>query len=177
MTALSLGTIAVAHYTAGRYAEASRYTQQAAQLRPGFQGAHRLHCASLAQAGRLDEGANRARHDPRPTTPVVGCVDQSQRALPNARVDGAFPGGHAQSGSQRPLTGSATDAAMVLAAGASLPPRENTQTAKQAAARHIGARRQRKAPGTRAVGPSKPEGQHLVLRRKITTTRRQHKER
>src|SRR5262245_10811298 len=55
MTALSLGTIAVAHYTAGRYAEAVRYTQQAARLRPGFQGAHRLHCASLAQAGRLDE--------------------------------------------------------------------------------------------------------------------------
>src|SRR5262245_42997103 len=55
MTALSLGTIAVAHYTAGRYTEAVRYTQQAARLRPGFQGAHRLHCASLAQAGRLDE--------------------------------------------------------------------------------------------------------------------------
>ena len=54
MTALSLGTIAVAHYTAGRYTEATRYAQQAAQLRPGFQGAHRLHCASLAQAGRLD---------------------------------------------------------------------------------------------------------------------------
>jgi TolB-like protein len=51
MTALSLGTIAVA----GRYAEAARYTQQAARLRPGFQGAHRLHCASLAQAGRLEE--------------------------------------------------------------------------------------------------------------------------
>jgi TolB-like protein/cytochrome c-type biogenesis protein CcmH/NrfG len=55
MTALSLGTIAVAHYTAGCYTEATRYTQQAVQLRPGFQGAHRLHCASLAQAGRLDE--------------------------------------------------------------------------------------------------------------------------
>jgi TolB-like protein/Tfp pilus assembly protein PilF len=55
MTALSLGTIAVAHYTAGRYPEAARYTQHAAQLRPGFQGAHRLHCASLAQAGRVDE--------------------------------------------------------------------------------------------------------------------------
>jgi len=55
MTALSLGTIAVAHYTAGRYTEAARYTQEAARLRPGFQGAHRLHCASLAQAGRLKE--------------------------------------------------------------------------------------------------------------------------
>jgi hypothetical protein len=25
------------------------------QLRPGFQGAQRLHCASLAQTGRIDE--------------------------------------------------------------------------------------------------------------------------
>ena len=55
MTALSLGTIGVAHYTAGRYAQAAEYTAQAARLRPGFQGAHRLHCASLAQAGRIDE--------------------------------------------------------------------------------------------------------------------------
>jgi TolB-like protein len=55
MTVLFLGSIAVAHYTAGRYAEAVEYTTQAARLRPGFQGAHRLRCASLAQAGRIDE--------------------------------------------------------------------------------------------------------------------------
>jgi TolB-like protein len=55
MMALFLGTIAVAHYTAGRYAEALDYTGQAARLRPGFQGAHRLRCASLAQVGRIDE--------------------------------------------------------------------------------------------------------------------------
>jgi TolB-like protein/Flp pilus assembly protein TadD len=55
MMALFLGTIAVAHYTAGRYAEALEYTTQAARLRPGFQGAHRLRCASLAQIGRIDE--------------------------------------------------------------------------------------------------------------------------
>jgi tetratricopeptide (TPR) repeat protein len=55
MMALFLGSIAVAHYTAGRYAEAVDYTTQAARLRPGFQGAHRLRCASLAQAGRIDE--------------------------------------------------------------------------------------------------------------------------
>ena len=55
MTALCLGSIAVAHYTAGRYAEAVEYTTQATGLRPGFQGAHRLRCASLAQAGRIDE--------------------------------------------------------------------------------------------------------------------------
>ena len=50
-----LGGIAVAHYTAGRYAEAANYTSEALRLRPGFQGAQRLHCASLAQSGRIDE--------------------------------------------------------------------------------------------------------------------------
>jgi TolB-like protein len=55
MTVLFLGSIAVAHYTAGRYAEAVEYTTQATRLRPGFQGAHRLRCASLAQAGQIDE--------------------------------------------------------------------------------------------------------------------------
>jgi TolB-like protein len=55
MMALFLGTIAVAHYVAGRYAEAVQYTTEAARVRPGFQGAQRLRCASLAQAGLLDE--------------------------------------------------------------------------------------------------------------------------
>jgi tetratricopeptide (TPR) repeat protein len=53
--ALFLGGIAVAHYGAGRYAEAVRISEQISRLRPGFQGAQRLHCASLAQAGRIDE--------------------------------------------------------------------------------------------------------------------------
>lgn len=51
MTAQFHGAIAVAHYGAGRYADALRYTTEAARLRPGFQGAHRLRCASLAQIG------------------------------------------------------------------------------------------------------------------------------
>jgi TolB-like protein/DNA-binding SARP family transcriptional activator len=50
-----LGGIAVAHYVAGRFAEAVRCTTEALRLRPGFQGAQRLRCASLAQAGRVDE--------------------------------------------------------------------------------------------------------------------------
>jgi TolB-like protein len=54
-TALLLGAIAVAHNTAGRFAEAVRYTTEALRLRPGFQGAQRLRCASLAQAGRMEE--------------------------------------------------------------------------------------------------------------------------
>ena len=53
--ALFLGAIAVAHYTAGRYDEAARFSAEALRLRPGFQGAQRLRCASLAQAGQLDE--------------------------------------------------------------------------------------------------------------------------
>jgi TolB-like protein len=53
--ALFLGGIAVAHYGAGRYAEAVRVSEELLRLRPGFQGAQRLHCASLAQTGRIDE--------------------------------------------------------------------------------------------------------------------------
>jgi tetratricopeptide (TPR) repeat protein len=55
LSALCAGSIAVAHFAAGRYREAARYTAEAARLRPGFQGAHRLHCASLALAGQVDE--------------------------------------------------------------------------------------------------------------------------
>jgi TolB-like protein/Tfp pilus assembly protein PilF len=53
--ALFLGAIAVAHFAAGRYSEAARYTGNALRLRPGFQGAQRLRCASLAMEGRLAE--------------------------------------------------------------------------------------------------------------------------
>jgi hypothetical protein len=53
--ALFLGAIAVAHYAAARYTDAAQYTTRALRLRPGFQGAQRLRCASLAQAGLLDE--------------------------------------------------------------------------------------------------------------------------
>jgi hypothetical protein len=55
MMALFLGSIAVAHYLAGRYGEAVQYATEAARARPGFQGAQRLRCASLAQSGRTDE--------------------------------------------------------------------------------------------------------------------------
>ncbi len=53
--ALFLGGIAAANYAAGRYAEAVRYATEAARLRPGFQGVQRMRCASLAQAGQVDE--------------------------------------------------------------------------------------------------------------------------
>jgi TolB-like protein/Flp pilus assembly protein TadD len=53
--ALFLGAIAVAHYTAGRFAESVQYSVEAQRLRPSFQGSQRLLCASLAQVGRVDE--------------------------------------------------------------------------------------------------------------------------
>lgn len=53
--AMFLGSIAVAHYVAGRYAEAVRYSSELLRLRPGFQGAQRMRCASLAQTGRVGE--------------------------------------------------------------------------------------------------------------------------
>ncbi len=53
--ALFLGAIAVAHYTAGRYDLAAHFTTEALRLRPGFQGAQRLRCASLARSGRVGE--------------------------------------------------------------------------------------------------------------------------
>lgn len=53
--ALFLGPISVAHYVAGRYAEAVRYASETLRLRSDFPGMQRLHCASLAQVGRIDE--------------------------------------------------------------------------------------------------------------------------
>jgi TolB-like protein/Flp pilus assembly protein TadD len=48
---------AAAHYLAHRYGEAVRWSRRAVQLRPGYLGAHRILCASLAMAGRLEEAA------------------------------------------------------------------------------------------------------------------------
>jgi len=45
----------VAHYYAHRYDEAIEWTGKAIAERPGFTAAHRLHCASLAQAGKTEE--------------------------------------------------------------------------------------------------------------------------
>jgi TolB-like protein/Flp pilus assembly protein TadD len=55
MMALWFGAMAVAHFAAARYAQAIRFTTEAARLRPGFQGAQRLRCASLALAGEIDD--------------------------------------------------------------------------------------------------------------------------
>lgn len=47
--------ISVAHYMAGRYPEAVKWARQAVQLRPGILSGHRILCASLAQAGQIEE--------------------------------------------------------------------------------------------------------------------------
>jgi TolB-like protein/Tfp pilus assembly protein PilF len=47
--------ISAGHYLAGRYTEAVQFARQAVKLRPGILGGHRILCASLAQAGQIEE--------------------------------------------------------------------------------------------------------------------------
>ena len=50
-----MGGTAVAHYLANRYDQAIEWARKAAQQGPSMTAPHRILCASLAQAGRLDE--------------------------------------------------------------------------------------------------------------------------
>jgi TolB-like protein/class 3 adenylate cyclase/Tfp pilus assembly protein PilF len=50
-----MGGTAVAHYLAGRYDQAIEWARKAVQLGPSMTAPHRILCASLAQAGRVDE--------------------------------------------------------------------------------------------------------------------------
>ena len=47
--------LAVAHYLAGRYAEAVGFSRKSVQQRDGLITGHRIYIASLAQAGHIDE--------------------------------------------------------------------------------------------------------------------------
>jgi Flp pilus assembly protein TadD len=47
--------LAAAHYLAGQFAEAIGCARKAVQQRSGWPPGHRIYCASLAQAGQLDE--------------------------------------------------------------------------------------------------------------------------
>jgi adenylate cyclase len=47
--------LAVAHYLAGRYPEAVKYSRKTLQQRSAFTAGYRIHCASLAQNGQIDE--------------------------------------------------------------------------------------------------------------------------
>ena len=53
--ALFRGGIALAHFTARRFENSLRFTEENLRLRPGFQGAQRLHCTTLAHLGRVEE--------------------------------------------------------------------------------------------------------------------------
>ena len=50
-----MGGTAVAHYLADRYDQAIEWARKAVQQGPSMTAPHRILCASLAQAGRLDE--------------------------------------------------------------------------------------------------------------------------
>jgi len=52
---LVIGGMSAAHYMAGRYLEAVEFARQSVELRPGLMSAHRILCASLAQAGQIEE--------------------------------------------------------------------------------------------------------------------------
>ncbi|MFI5021391.1 MAG: adenylate/guanylate cyclase domain-containing protein [Alphaproteobacteria bacterium] len=47
--------LAIAHYLAGRFAEAVEYSREILQQRSAFTAGHRIYCASLAQNGQIDE--------------------------------------------------------------------------------------------------------------------------
>jgi adenylate cyclase len=53
--AIFLVGLAAAHYLAGRYTEAVAFGRKAIQQRTNLTGAHRIYCASLAQADQLAE--------------------------------------------------------------------------------------------------------------------------
>ena len=50
-----LAGLSAAHYLAGRYAEAVEWARKAVRERPGIMSGHRILCASLAQAGFVEE--------------------------------------------------------------------------------------------------------------------------
>ena len=53
--AVCFTALAAAHYQAGRYGEAVSFGRKALQQRSGWAPGHRIFCASLAQAGQIDE--------------------------------------------------------------------------------------------------------------------------
>ena len=55
LTGFFCAGLSAAHYFAGRDNEAIKWARQGVQLRPGMPAGHRMLCASLAQAGLIDE--------------------------------------------------------------------------------------------------------------------------
>jgi tetratricopeptide (TPR) repeat protein len=55
LNVIFVGVTGLAHYLAGRNDEAISCAEECNRLRPGFVAGHRLHCAALAQSGRIAE--------------------------------------------------------------------------------------------------------------------------
>jgi TolB-like protein len=60
-TGLVSALMAGAHYQAGRYTDAVRCAKDALEQRPGFIATYRILCASLAQAGEIEEARSAMR--------------------------------------------------------------------------------------------------------------------
>ena len=78
-----MGGMAVANYLAGRYDEAIDWARKAVQQGPSMTAPHRILCASLAQAGRLDE-ARRVVDRVREMQPYIS-IDWVERMVPYTR--------------------------------------------------------------------------------------------
>jgi TolB-like protein len=91
--AMFLGSIAVTHYLAGRYSQALSYSEELLRLRPGFQGAQRMRCATLAQIGQIEEAAQslakiRLEHPELSINWIRKCVPYQTPALMELFLDG-----------------------------------------------------------------------------------------
>ena len=88
--------LAVAHYLAGRYAEAVGFGRKSLQQRDGLITGHRIYIASLAQAGQIDEARASLQRLKELQPNSLDRVDRAIRSL-YARYDGEIPRRHAQS--------------------------------------------------------------------------------
>ena len=89
--------VAAAHYLAGRYTEAVKWARQAVQMRPGYMGAHRILCASLAQADQLDE-AKAVLNTLKQLQPNISLAGIRQSVPYTARAIDHFVGGMQKAG-------------------------------------------------------------------------------
>ena len=89
----------VAHYYAHRYEEAIDWIRSAIRLRPGFTAAHRILCASLAQAGKADEAQAATDETARAAAQHLNRLDRAARSL-HATGHAALHRRHAQGGAR-----------------------------------------------------------------------------
>ena len=91
--------LSASHYLAGRYTEAVEWARQAVQMRGGILGGHRILCASLAQAGLIEE-ARAAMNQLRQLQPGIS-IDWIKQSVPyTARPMARFLEGMRKAGLQ-----------------------------------------------------------------------------